>query len=60
MSALAPTLQAFFTDRLLRQRHASPHTIAAYAMRCGCCSSSPKSAPASSHPNSTSTISTRL
>src|SRR4051812_37166243 len=30
MSALAPTLQAFFTDRLGRQRHASPHTIAAY------------------------------
>ena len=30
MSALAPTLQAFFTDRLARQRHASPHTIAAY------------------------------
>lgn len=30
MSALAPTLQAFFTDRLLRQRQASPHTIAAY------------------------------
>ncbi|MDP9294084.1 MAG: site-specific integrase, partial [Actinomycetota bacterium] len=30
MSALAPTLQAFFTDRLQRQRHASPHTIAAY------------------------------
>ena len=30
MTALAPTLQAFFTDRLLRQRHASPHTIAAY------------------------------
>lgn len=30
MSALAPTLQAFFTDRLLRQRHASPNTIAAY------------------------------
>ena len=24
MSALAPTLQAFFTDRLIRQRHASP------------------------------------
>jgi len=23
-------LQAFFTDRLLRQRQASPHTIAAY------------------------------
>jgi integrase/recombinase XerD len=30
MSALAPTLQAFFTDRLLRERHASPQTVAAY------------------------------
>ena len=30
MTALAPTLQAFFTDRLIRQRHASAHTIAAY------------------------------
>jgi integrase/recombinase XerD len=30
MSALAPTLEAFFTDRLARQRHASPHTVAAY------------------------------
>jgi integrase/recombinase XerD len=30
MSTLAPTLQAFFTDRLTRERHASPHTIAAY------------------------------
>jgi site-specific recombinase XerD len=30
MSLLAPTLQAFFTDRLLRQRHASPRTIATY------------------------------
>jgi integrase/recombinase XerD len=30
MSALAPTLQAFFTDRLIRQRHASVHTVAAY------------------------------
>jgi site-specific recombinase XerD len=30
MSALAPTLQAFFTDRLIRQRQASPHTLAAY------------------------------
>jgi integrase/recombinase XerD len=30
MSALAPTLQAFFTDRLITQRHASPHTIASY------------------------------
>jgi site-specific recombinase XerD len=30
MSVLAPTLQAFFTDRLIGQRHASPHTVAAY------------------------------
>jgi integrase/recombinase XerD len=30
VSALAPTLQAFFTERLIRQRHASGHTIAAY------------------------------
>ena len=30
MSALAPTLQAFFTDRLVRQRQVSPHTLAAY------------------------------
>jgi integrase/recombinase XerD len=30
MTALAPLLQAFFTERLIRQRDASPHTIAAY------------------------------
>jgi len=30
MTALAPALQAFFTDRLLGQRGASPHTVAAY------------------------------
>lgn len=30
MSALAPALQAFFTDRLMTQRAASPNTIAAY------------------------------
>ena len=30
MSTLAPTLQAYFTDRLIRQRQASPHTVAAY------------------------------
>jgi integrase/recombinase XerD len=30
VTALAPILQAFFTDRLARQRHASGHTIAAY------------------------------
>jgi integrase/recombinase XerD len=30
MSSLAPLLQAFFSDRLQGQRHASPHTVAAY------------------------------
>ena len=30
MSALAATLQGFFTDRLVRQRQASGHTVAAY------------------------------
>jgi integrase/recombinase XerD len=34
MSTLAPTLQAFFTDRLARQRQASPHTIATYRDAC--------------------------
>ena len=30
MSALAPLLQTYFTERLARQRDASPHTIASY------------------------------
>ena len=30
MTRLAPTLQAFFTHRLITQRNASPHTIASY------------------------------
>jgi site-specific recombinase XerD len=30
MTALAPTVQAFFTERLVQQRNASPHTVAAY------------------------------
>jgi integrase/recombinase XerD len=30
MTALAPTLEAFFTERLMHQRQASPNTIAAY------------------------------
>jgi integrase/recombinase XerD len=30
MTLIAPTLQAFFTERLLTQRQASPHTISAY------------------------------
>ena len=30
MTPLAPSLQAFFTDRLITQRNSSPHTIGAY------------------------------
>ena len=30
MTALAPILEAFFTERLLTQLHASPHTVASY------------------------------
>jgi site-specific recombinase XerD len=30
MTALASTLQAFFTDRLTKQKNASPHTVSAY------------------------------
>ncbi len=30
MSDLAPLLQGFFTDKLMLQRQASPHTVSAY------------------------------
>ena len=30
MSAIGPTLEAFFIERLVGQRRASPHTIASY------------------------------
>ena len=30
MTALAPLLEAFFTERLIGQRQASPHTVASY------------------------------
>ena len=30
MTALAPTLEAFFTERLMCQRQASPNTVTAY------------------------------
>ena len=32
MTALAPSLQAYFTQRLIGQRAASPNTIAAYQL----------------------------
>jgi len=34
MSPLAPILQGFFTDKLIRQRRAGPNTIAAYRDTC--------------------------
>jgi site-specific recombinase XerD len=34
VTALAPILQGFFTDKLIRQRRASPNTIAAYRDTC--------------------------
>jgi hypothetical protein len=30
MTAIAPALQEYFTQRLISQRQASPHTVAAY------------------------------
>ena len=30
MTRLAPIMQGFFTDHLITQRHASPHTVASY------------------------------
>ena len=30
MTLLAPTLEAFFTQRLMTQREASPHTVSGY------------------------------
>jgi len=32
MSAVAPTIEAFFTQRLMSQKRASRHTIAAYCV----------------------------
>ena len=60
MSALAPTLQAFFTDRLIRERNASPHTIASYRdtirlLLAYAAAADPQASPASS----TSATSTR-
>ena len=34
MTDLAPVLQGFFTDRLARQKKASPNTVAAYRDTC--------------------------
>jgi len=47
MTVLAPILEAFFTDRLMTQRGASPHTIAPTATPSPCCSATSTSRPAS-------------
>ena len=54
MTALAPTLQAFFTDRLIAQRRASPHTIASYRDTMRLLLHSRNSRPAPRRPSSTS------
>ena len=59
VSALAPTLEAFFTERLIRQRQASPHTIAAYRDTLPAAAGlRRRAAPASRPRTSTSTTST--
>ena len=59
MTLVAPTLQAFFTDRLTRQLQASPRTIASYrdTLRLLLCFTQRR--PASSHRSSTGTTSTK-
>ena len=59
MSMLAPTLQAFFTDQLVRQRNASPHTIAAYRDTIKLLLAFAAERTASSHPGCTSMSWTR-
>ena len=58
MTALAPTLQAFFTDRLIGQRGASGHTIAGYRDTWRLLLASPPSTPARTPASSTSPTST--
>jgi hypothetical protein len=55
VTALAPLLQAFFTDRLIAQRRASGHTIVGYRnTNSGCCSPSLPRRPAKGRPRWTS------
>ena len=46
MSPIAPTLQAFFTDRLTKQRQVSPRTVASYRDSLKLLLGSPRTAPA--------------
>jgi len=58
MSALAPTLEAFFSQRLIAQRDASPRTVAAYRDTWRLLLGFPPNRLASSHASWTSQIST--
>jgi integrase/recombinase XerD len=58
MSALAPTMQAFFSERLMGQRQASPNTIAAYRDTFRLLLSSSSSRPPRRPASYTSSIST--
>ena len=55
MTLIAPTLQAFFTDRLAQQRQASPRTIAAYRDTLRLLLGSSTHGPASARPSWTGT-----
>ena len=46
MTLIAPTLQAFFSDRLVKQLHASPRTIGSYRDTLVCCCASCRTRPA--------------
>jgi hypothetical protein len=50
MSLIAPSLQAYFTDRLIRERRVSPHTIRSYRDTIGLLVGLRPSAPARPRP----------
>ena len=54
MTALATTLQVFFTERLIRQRQVSPHTCAAYRDSLRLLLTFASARHGTSHPSSTS------
>ena len=59
MSALAPTLQAWFTDRLIAQHNVSPPHDRLPRHAAGCCSTTPSNNSDASPASSTSLSSTR-
>ena len=58
MTDLAPVLQGFFTDRLARQKKASPNTVAAYRDTCRLLLAFARARPASRPASSASPTST--